>query len=99
MDEIIEVLRQAPILSEFEIREFGEVENLFPLPTTPIIHRALKDLLLAPFSEDLDVHPLFDYITLPQLGAFTYSATLLSDHKIPTGQITSAFNRFTLRTL
>ena len=74
MDEIIEVPRQAPILSQFEIREFGEVEDLFPLPTTPIVYRAMKDLLLAPFSEDLDVHPLFDHITLLELGAFTYSA-------------------------
>jgi len=57
MDEIIEVLWRAPILSQFEIREFGEVEDLFPLPTTPIVHRAIKDLLLSPFSKDLDVYP------------------------------------------
>jgi len=69
MDEII--LRRAPILSQFGIREFGEVEDLFPLPTTPIVHRAIKDLLLSPFSKDLDVYPLFDHITLPELGAFT----------------------------
>ena len=86
--------RGSPTSSYFEIWKFGEVENIFPLPATPIVHRAIKNLLLAPVAEHLDVHPLFDYITLPQLKTFTYSARSSSDHKIPTGQIISALNRF-----